>query len=76
MRNIFLISICLVALNAALVVGSYYDKSQQFFHTSRDDHLVGNLPYAEGEQPIEKSYAGYIDVRDFSACAEGKKASL
>ncbi|CAG8562840.1 7773_t:CDS:10 [Paraglomus brasilianum] len=66
----------LLALNAALVVGSYYDKSQQFFHTSRDDHLVGNLPYAEGEQPIEKSYAGYIDVRDFSACAEGKKASL
>ncbi|CAG8445046.1 10717_t:CDS:10 [Ambispora leptoticha] len=41
-----------------------------------EEHRVGDLPWANGELPLERHYAGYIHIRSFEAFQKKGNASL
>ncbi|CAG8446779.1 5260_t:CDS:10 [Ambispora gerdemannii] len=41
-----------------------------------EEHRVGDLPWANGELPLEKHYAGYIHIRSFKIFERTGNASL
>ncbi|KAG0052155.1 hypothetical protein BGZ83_002928 [Gryganskiella cystojenkinii] len=42
----------------------------------REEHRVGDLPWAEGEEPIEESYAGHFPIRSWNGSGYHGETSM